>query len=94
MLWLSKWKYLDAVKFLMPERSIKLSSLNYCIVKTITFYPLTLYCLVLYDLKIDTLVKLEEKEAVTWVSGSHMVVRRATAITVGNSCYSSYIMAS
>lgn len=28
MLWLSRWKYLDTVKTLMLERSIKLSSVN------------------------------------------------------------------
>lgn len=94
MLWLPQWKYLDTVKILVPERSIILSSLNYCIIQTITFHPLTSYCLVLYDLKIETLVKSEEKEAVTWVSGFHMVVHRATGITVESSCYFSCIKAS
>lgn len=42
----------------------------------------------------DRLVKLEEKEAVNWADGFHMVIHRATGVTVGNSCYSSYIKAS
>lgn len=71
-----------------------MSSLNYCVIQPITFHPLTSYCLFLYDLKIDTLVKLKEKEAVTWVNGFHMVVHRATGFTVGNSCSSSCIKAS
>lgn len=42
----------------------------------------------------DRLVKLEEKEAVNWADGFHMVIHRDTGVTVGNSCYSSYIKAS
>lgn len=76
------------------ERSIKLSSLNCCIIQTITFHPLTSNYLFLYDLKIDTLVKWEEKESVTSLSAFHPVVCRATCITVGNSCFSSCIRAS
>jgi len=60
----------------MTEKSIKLSSLNYCIV---------IVCIVLLnDLKIAALVKLEEKGTVTCVSGSWMVVCRTTAIMVGS----------
>lgn len=65
------------VKILMPERSIKLSSLIYCIYKDHHISPAYLILLFLYDLKIDNLVKLE-KEAATWVSGFHMVVCKAT----------------